>query len=282
MGTMARAGRLALGAMLAFAATGGAAPASAGADPVARLAAAIAPYLGAEQRGLGRAALAAACMGDVVCAARRIAAAIGPPARLAPIAAPDSDTIRWVTTQPSVGRAKRLAHGRTLIAITGFGRTVERELLAALDAPGAKGGTGLVIDLRDNGGGDFGRMLRVAARLLGPHAGALALNRAGGRSAINLPRLAPVARPSALRVLVGPRTASSAEILAALLRRHGGAQILGARTVGKDWLTRVVPVNRDWRLYIPGERVQVPGETLVGGLVPDGPLPPLLARSDAP
>jgi len=279
MGTMAQAGRLALGAMLAFAATGGAAPANAGADPVARLAAAVAPYLGAEQRGLGRAALAAACGGDVVCAARRIAVAIGPPARLAPIAAPDSDTIRWVTTRPSVGRAKRLAHGRALIAITGFGRTVERELLAALE-DGTE--TGLVIDLRENGGGDFGRMLRVAARLVGPHAGTLTLNRGGAPVAIDLPRLAPVARPGALRVLVGPRTASSAEILAALLRRHGGAQILGARTVGKDWLTRIVPVNRDWRLYIPGERVRVPGETLAGGLVPDGPLPPLLARSDAP
>ena len=39
--------------------------------------------------------------------------------------------------------------------------------------------------------------------------------------------------------------------------------------MGKDWLTRVVPVDHDWRLAIPAERIEVPGEALAQGLMPD-------------
>ena len=74
---------------------------------------------------------------------------------------------------------------------------------------------------------------------------------------------------AALDVLIGPGTASSAEVLAALLRRHAGARLIGARSGGKDWLTRLVPVDHDWRLAIPAERIEVPGEALAQGLVPD-------------
>ena len=35
------------------------------------------------------------------------------------------------------------------------------------------------------------------------------------------------------------------------------------------WLTRLIPVDHDWRLAIPGERIEVPGERLAQGLVPD-------------
>ena len=61
----------------------------------------------------------------------------------------------------------------------------------------------------------------------------------------------------------------SVVIPAALLRRHAGARLIGARTQVKDWLTQLVPVDHDWRLAIPAERIEVPGETLAQGLVPD-------------
>ena len=70
-------------------------------------------------------------------------------------------------------------------------------------------------------------------------------------------------------MLIGPETASSAEVLAALLRRHAAARLVGTRTLGKDWLSRLVPPDHDWRLSIHAERIEVPGEPLVQGLVPD-------------
>jgi C-terminal processing protease CtpA/Prc len=82
-----------------------------------------------------------------------------------------------------------------------------------------------------------------------------------------------------ITVLVGTNTMSSGEVLAALLRRHAGATVLGERTWGKDYVLRVESVDPDWRALIPDGRIEVPGETLAGGLVPDGPLPAELAAS---
>ena len=96
--------------------------------------------------------------------------------------------------------------------------------------------------------------------------------RTGERTlAIPPPPVAP-ARGS-LTVLVGPRTASSAKVLAALLRRQAGAAIAGRRTAGKDHLTRVVPVDNDWRLMLRAEAIRIPGETIRGSVRPDGPIP---------
>ncbi len=76
-----------------------------------------------------------------------------------------------------------------------------------------------------------------------------------------------------LVVLVGPETASSAEVLAALLQRYAGARLAGSRTAGKDHLTRVIAVDHDWRLLVPAERIEVPGIELTGGLRPAEKLP---------
>ena len=82
-----------------------------------------------------------------------------------------------------------------------------------------------------------------------------------------------------LTVLVGDDTISSGEVLAALLRHFAHAAVLGERTWGKDFAMRVVMVDPDWRALVPAGRIEVPGEVLHGGLLPDGPIPPdLLAR----
>ena len=82
-----------------------------------------------------------------------------------------------------------------------------------------------------------------------------------------------------ITVLVGPDTMSSGEVLAALLRRYAGATVLGERTFGKDYALRVEPIAHGWRALIPDGRLEVGGEILAGGLVPDGPIPDELAAS---
>jgi C-terminal processing protease CtpA/Prc len=72
---------------------------------------------------------------------------------------------------------------------------------------------------------------------------------------------------------------SSGEVLAALLRRHAKASVLGERTWGKDYVLRVEPIDHDWRALIPAGRIEVPGEVLAGGLVPDGPITEDLSAS---
>jgi C-terminal processing protease CtpA/Prc len=115
-------------------------------------------------------------------------------------------------------------------------------------------------------------MLRVAGLFTGARPEALYLVDDSGRRPVAIPDPGDPIAAGGLTVLVGPETASSGEILAALLRRYAGAELAGQRTLGKDYLLRVVAVDQDWRLLLPAERVEVPGETLAGGLEPDRPL----------
>ena len=208
-----------------------------------------------------------ACGEDLVCAAGVIADSDGR-ARLEPARHPDSDTIRWAKTRPSVFDLGLAPDGRRRIALDRFGRKVEAELRGIL----VPDGDGLILDLRANRGGDFERMLRVAGQFTGPIHQALFLVERDDSRALDLPDrgAAPINGP--LTILVGPETASSGEVLAALLRRYAGARVLGARTAGKDYLLRIVPLDQDWRLLVPGETIEVPGERLRGGLEPDGPI----------
>jgi|AP95_1055475.scaffolds.fasta_scaffold19686_2 carboxyl-terminal processing protease len=176
--------------------------------------------------------------------------------------------MRLVVTAPSLGRVGPVAGGRLMVALDRFGRDAVHELRAAIgDAPG------LILDLRANRGGALERMLRVAALFTGPIDAALGLNGSDNRRVLAIPDSPDRLARSRITVLVGRQTASSAEMLAALLRRHGGAEIVGETTFGKDFIYRTIPVDHDWRLLIPAERIDIPGEILAGGLIPDRPAP---------
>ncbi len=263
-----------LGAGLALALGVCAAGPAAAADSVTRLIARVEAYTGK----IDAAALRQVCEDDVRCAAERIAATLGERARLERVAHPTTDTIRWAETTASLGTVKDLPKQRRLIVLNRFGRKVEQDLSHALK----DGIRDIVLDLRGNSGGDFGRMLRVAGLLIGPRAEAVTLTHRNAAESLDVPLVTPGARPRRIAVLVGPGTASSAEVLAALLRRHAGAEILGTRTAGKDYLLRVIAVDQTWRLLVPAERILVPGEILAGGLVPDRALTPALHAALAP
>jgi carboxyl-terminal processing protease len=190
------------------------------------------------------------------------------------VPAPDTDTIRWVTSARSVERAADLGQGERLVRLDRFGRKVEHELSAALERA-----QGLVLDLRSNRGGSLTRMLRVAARFTGPVADAVRLVRADGVRLMPIPTPRSTLWRGRITVLVGADTTSSGEVLAALLRRYAGATVLGERTFGKDYALRVEPIGQAWRALIPDGRLEVPGEILAGGVLPDGPIPAELAAS---
>jgi C-terminal processing protease CtpA/Prc len=187
---------------------------------------------------------------------------------------PTSDQIRWASTEGSVERTADLGARWRLIRLDRFGRKADYELSAAL-----RGADALVLDLRHNRGGVLRRMLRIAARFTGPVPDALRLVKADQVRLLAIPQPSGAVWRGGITVLVGANTISSGEVLAALLRRHADATVLGERTWGKNYVLRVEPVDPDWRALIPDARIEVPGEILAGGLIPDGPIPAaLLAR----
>jgi carboxyl-terminal processing protease len=187
---------------------------------------------------------------------------------------PTSDEIRWADTEGSITATVDLGAGRRLVRLDRFGRKVDQEIIAALRSTDE-----LVLDLRHNQGGVLRRMLRVAARFTGRVPGAVRLIDSNKVRTLSVPApSAPVWR-GRITVLVGANTISSGEVLAAMLRRYAGATVLGERTWGKDYVLRVVPIDHDWRALVPDARIEVPGEILAGGLLPDGPVPADLAAS---
>jgi hypothetical protein len=207
-----------------------------------------------------RGALIGVCGSDLHCSAQRLVEALGPRARLERVAHPDSDTIRWVETRPSL-RVTRAA-GVVRIELLRFGRKVMRELAAAV------GDEAYLLDLRRAEGGRFERMLEVGGLLLGPREKALALVEGGGTRWLGLPAAAMRGRPP-LAVQVGAATASAAEVLAALLVAHGGAVLCGSEpSAGAAALKAVVAVDHDWRLLVERARIEVPPVELQGGLRP--------------
>jgi hypothetical protein len=185
---------------------------------------------------------------------------------------PTSDQIRWAITESSVTRTADLGAGRRLIRLDGFGRKVDYELSAAL-----RGAQALVLDLRHNHGGVLRRMLRIAARFTGPVPDAVRLVKTDQVRVLAIPQPTGAIWRGRITILVSADTISSGEVLAALLRRHAGATVLGTRTWGKDYVLRVVAIDPDWRALIPDGQIEVPGEMLAGGLVPDGPIPAAFA-----
>ncbi len=241
------------------------APAGGGVERLVRdVRAASGPHLPTLEEVTGR------CASDTLCAAQVLAQAIGPRARIEDVRHPSTDQIRWVTSARSVASAS-VDEAILTIRLIRFGRKavpeIRNELETRLTADSEI--KTVVLDLRANQGGDLDRMLRVAATFTGPVQNAVRLIGWNGATALSIPRTDPVFRSLSLRVLVGPETASSAEVLAALLKVHAGAQIIGSATLGKNYVLRVVPVNHDVRLLVPGERIEVPGAVLAGGLVPD-------------
>jgi hypothetical protein len=238
-------------------------------------------------QGLALLALLAPCPPAATATELRAAGALGVDLTFAPffgrgtagtilqrVRHPSSDQIRWARSEPSVERTAELGAHRRLVRLDRFGRKVDHELSAAL-----RGADALVLDLRHNHGGVVRRMLRIAARFTGPVPGAVRLVKADQVRLLAIPRpTGPVWR-GRITVLVGANTISSGEVLAALLRQHAGAAVLGDRTWGKDYVLRVEPVDPDWRALIPDGRIEVPGEVLAGGLVPNGAIPAELAAS---
>ena len=210
-----------------------------------------------------RAALIAACREDLLCSAHRLVEVLAPGARLVPVAHPDTDTIRWARTRPSL-RVER--EDRALrIEVLRFGRKIMQELATAFGQAAA--GQPYILDLRQARGGRFARMLEVAGFFLGPRQAALALVRAGETTWLDRP--APARGPPPAAVRIGAATASAGEVLAALLVAHGGAVLCGVEpSAGEAALKAVIAVDHDWRLLVERARIEVPGIDLSGGLRP--------------
>jgi carboxyl-terminal processing protease len=122
-----------------------------------------------------------------------------------------------------------------------FTQEIAVELMRSLRArEELRDSSGLVIDLRDNGGGDAEAMIDIASAFLpaGTPLGRFSDRTGATAAAPQTRRLMLLAADAVtsyegpIAVLTGPRTASAAEIFAAALQERGRARVYGERTCG--------------------------------------------------
>ena len=142
-----------------------------------------------------------------------------------------------------------------------------RDGIVGLRSAGAKG---LILDLRDNGGGLLDSAVEILSEFvetgtacLGCNVGGEpdSLDVTGNGSAYDLP----------LVVLVNGLSASASEIVAGALQAHGRGLVVGTTTFGKGSVNLLMPLASGAGLYITTSRWQTPDGRLIEGkgIVPD-------------
>jgi carboxyl-terminal processing protease len=170
--------------------------------------------------------------------------------------------------------SRLLDDGVGYLRLGGFADTTPAELDAAIAAMQSAGMRALVLDLRRCPGGLLEAAIAVTGRFLGD-----------GQTIVSLVDRDRIRTTRAtdgdgrwhdlpLAVLIGPDTASGAEILADALHTHKRATLIGERTLGKGTVEEVHELGNGWALKLSSARfIGASGEHLQGrGVRPHLPL----------
>ncbi len=139
-----------------------------------------------------------------------------------------------------------LGDGMGYLRITSFAMDTATELDAKIDALRQGGVTRIVLDLRDCPGGLLDATVGVAERFLPPGKTILTIERRGGSNEVVATKEDHRGKPMTFTVLIGPHTASSAEILADALHHHGEATLVGDTTFGKHTIESIHELEGGW------------------------------------
>lgn len=177
---------------------------------------------------------------------------------------------------PLVRRVERLPGNILLLGLDGFDPGDERWLadhLAERPAP-----AGVILDLRNNGGGDADAIAKVAGMFFAENR--LLVRRIAARESDQSTRGAgPRSWLGPLAILVGPNSASGAEALAALVDESGRGITVGQRTAGALTGAAEYPLPDGGMISVAEFDIRTAGgRRLEGtGLQPRVPVAPTLA-----
>ncbi len=115
---------------------------------------------------------------------------------------------------------------------------------------------GLVVDLRDNPGGEVSQALKVA-NLIVPKGPVVTLKYKNSRDDVTDDSTGPGTKLPIV-VLVNHHTASAAEILAAAIQERQGGRLVGTRTYGKGIVQEVISLSGGASLKLTVARYYTP------------------------
>lgn len=163
-----------------------------------------------------------------------------------------------------------VAEGVAMVRIKSFTAGLSVKLKTRLDRLKQDGVHGVILDLRNNPGGVFVEALRVAELFMKKKD--VLLRTVQRKTAVqNYVSDNDMPFDFRMTVLVNPKTASSAEILAGCIQDHQRGLIIGARTYGKGIFEKTFRLENDMRVkFITGAMYSPRGVSWHGrGLTPD-------------
>ena len=114
---------------------------------------------------------------------------------------------------------KMLDNNIGYISVSGFEEVTEKQFIKAVDDLENKGEKGLIIDLRDNGGGLLNTAIGMLDRLLPKELVVYTKD----KQEVNVP----------IVILVNGNSASASEVFSGALKDYGKAKLIGTKTFGK-------------------------------------------------
>ena len=171
--------------------------------------------------------------------------------------------VRDNVPRDSVNYAFWIRPGLAYIKIEAFNETTSHEVDRALARFGENSIEGLILDLRDNGGGLVQEAVNVADRFL--RKGQMILSHHGRASAETkfIAKRGERGREYPMVVLVNRGTASASEILAGALQDHDRAWILGENTFGKGLVQAPFPLSGSSALLLTIAKYYTPSGRLI-------------------
>ena len=166
---------------------------------------------------------------------------------------------------------KMLDNQIAYVRLNAFSNTTADELHAALVDLMAKNPKGLILDLRNNGGGYLDTAIAVGSEFIPSGVVAYEEYGDGKRNTFNTSG-SGIATQIPMVVLVNEWTASASEVVAGALQDHGRAQLVGVTTYGKGTAQNWIPLsNNEGAIRVTIARWLTPNERNVTGtgLTPD-------------
>ncbi len=144
----------------------------------------------------------------------------------------------------SSASGKMLPDGIGYIQITTFGENTTKELTSALKTVMAQNPKGLILDLRDNGGGYLQTAVEVVSQFQGT--GTVLYEQYGDGTKKPYPvNPGGMATKIPMVVLINEGTASASEITAGALQDYGRAKLVGVVSYGKGSVQNWVPIDNN-------------------------------------
>ena len=145
-----------------------------------------------------------------------------------------------------------------------------KEFKEAYDKLKSDNPTGLIIDLRNNGGGIVSEALKIADFIADKDSVLLYEVDKNGKETVKKSENDPIVNMPII-VLVNGNTASSSEILAGALKDLGKAKIVGTKTYGKGVIQEILTLADGSGLKITTEEYQTPNRNKIHkkGIEPD-------------